>query len=220
MMCVLVEVSLNAISANDLHSRVIALAAACQSLAMLRDFARKGSTEDQQFTILLESIVNTDPQHINALYGDLSGLKRGFQIIVDQLSNKPHTKDNDLTRYLAGIMALERRLSKSPEGFNILANRISEIKRQQQHFALTDPQMLSNLASIYTDVISPLGAKIQVVGMPQQIQKRLIQDKIRTLLLATMRSVVLWRQLGGRRRHLIFQRKKILHSTQHYLATI
>lgn len=211
---------MNAISANQMHDRVMALAAACQSLAMIKELARTGSTNDAMLTTLMNSIVNTEPQNAAELYGGARNIKTGLEIVIRQLNNRPQSKDNDITRYLAGIMALERRLTRSANGFASLADRINEIKRQQQHFNLTDPQMLSNLAAIYTDVISPLGAKIQIVGLPQQIQKQIVQNKIRSLLLATMRSIVLWRQLGGRRRHLIFQRKKILHTTQHFLATI
>ena len=36
------------------------------------------------------------------------------------------------------------------------------------------------------------------------------QERIRALLLAGIRAVILWRQVGGRRRYLIFRRKEIL----------
>jgi high frequency lysogenization protein len=206
-------------SANILHDRTIALAGACQALAMVKQLARTGSVNEHDFNVMMSSIVFTDPDNVVDVYGSTSQLRQGFEVLSRQLNNKPHDKDNDLTRYLAGIMALERRLSKSTDGFSALGKRINEIKRQQQHFDLTENQMQANIAAVYTDIVSPLGAKIQIVGMPQQIQKRLVQDKIRALLLATMRSVVLWRQLGGRRRHLIFQRRKMLNSTKHFLIT-
>ncbi|MCV5888715.1 DUF489 family protein, partial [Escherichia coli] len=82
--------------------------------------------------------------------------------------------------------------------------------RQSEHFELLDDQMISNLASIYLDVVSPIGPRIQVTGTPSVLQQTASQHKVRALLLSGIRSAVLWRQVGGKRRHLIFGRKKMV----------
>ena len=85
------------------------------------------------------------------------------------------------------------------------------------HSSLYESPMIANLASIYKDVISPLGSKIQVAGNPDILKQAGIQDKVRAVLLAGIRSAVLWRQLGGKRRSIIFQRNKILRVVQELL---
>ncbi len=80
--------------------------------------------------------------------------------------------------------------------------------------------MISNLASIYLDVISPIGPRIQVTGTPAVLQQTANQHKVRALLLSGIRCAVLWRQVGGRRRHLIFGRKKMIEQAQILLARI
>ncbi|EAW25783.1 hypothetical protein ATW7_19043, partial [Alteromonadales bacterium TW-7] len=83
-----------------------------------------------------------------------------------------------------------------------------------------DEQMLSNIASIYLDVISPMGPRIQVTGTPSVLQQPMTQHKVRALLLSGIRSAVLWRQVGGKRRHLIFGRKKMVEQAKIILARI
>jgi high frequency lysogenization protein len=101
-----------------------------------------------------------------------------------------------------------------------LADRMSQIQRQQAHMDLFEHQMLSNLASIYSDLISPIGAKIQVAGNPALLQKNDNQNKVRALLLAGVRAAVLWRQLGGKRRHILFKRQAILSAGEQALEQI
>jgi high frequency lysogenization protein len=92
------------------------------------------------------------------------------------------------------------------------------LERQLEHFELLDEQMISNLASVYLDVISPIGPRIQVTGTPAVLQQTGNQHKVRALLLSGIRSAVLWRQVGGKRRHLIFGRKKMVEQAQILLA--
>ena len=56
-----------------------------------------------------------------------------------------------------------------------------------------------------------MGPKIQVNGNPTCLQQTQTQHKIRALLLAGVRATVLWRQIGGKRRQLMFSRKAMIH---------
>ncbi len=47
-----------------------------------------------------------------------------------------------------------------------LGNRIAGLRRQLEHFDLQSETLLSAMAGIYVDVISPLGPRIQVTGSP------------------------------------------------------
>ena len=135
-------------------------------------------------------------------------LNKGYELIQNQLGDGSN-KDVETTRYLVGILALERKLARSPNGLGMLAERINQVHRQLNHFNITDEQVVANFASIYSDVISELGPKLQISGNPAFLKQTKVQNKIRALLLAAMRSAVLWRQLGGKRRHLVFARKSI-----------
>ncbi|MCX8934614.1 high frequency lysogenization protein HflD, partial [Vibrio parahaemolyticus] len=125
---------------------------------------------------------------------------------------------SEITRYIISLMALERKLTARTDAMSQLGDRIQMAKRQTEHFELLEDQMISNLASIYLDVVSPIGPRIQVTGTPSVLQQTANQHKVRALLLSGIRSAVLWRQVGGKRRHLIFGRKKMVEQAQILLA--
>ncbi len=126
---------------------------------------------------------------------------------------------SEITRYLVGVMALERKLSARRDSMAQLGDRVDTLKRQTTHFEILDEQMLSNIASIYLDIISPLGMPgFKYPGTPAQLQLPHVQHRVRALLLAAVRSAVLWSQVGGKRRHLLFGRKQMLEQAKILLA--
>lgn len=198
----------------------IALAGVCQAACLVRVLARTGKCDQDAFEATIGSIVETDPENTADVYGSIKGLQVGLETLQNQLSHKSKNKDSEITRYIASILGLERKLTKNPQQMAELGMRIEHIKRQQQHSSLYETQMVANLASIYKDLISPLGTKIQVAGNPNVLKQQGVQDRVRALLLAGIRSAVLWRQLGGKRRHIIFQRNKILEASNDMLQSI
>jgi len=102
----------------------------------------------------------------------------------------------------------------------MMGQRLDQVKRQLHHFTINDDAVIANMASIYSDIISPLGAKIHVAGSPNQLQQQAVQQKIRTLLLAGVRAAVLWRQVGGKRRHLFFSRKALVKTAKQQLNRV
>ncbi|KPU83108.1 lysogenization regulator, partial [Psychromonas sp. PRT-SC03] len=84
------------------------------------------------------------------------------------------------------------------------------VQHQLADANIDDDNILSSLNLIYKDLISDLGPKIQVNGSPSCLQQERTQHKIRALLLAGVRSAVLWRQIGGKRRQLLSSRKAML----------
>lgn len=193
--------------------RVMALAALCQAAELVRLIARQAKTSDELLTVMLDSVVTVNADTPVDIYGSRNNLELGYKVLCDQLGHQSK-KDVEVTRYIAGIMTLERKLSKKPAALGQLSNRIDDIKRQLSHFELLDDNIVANMASIYTDMVSPLGNRIQVAGSPQFLQIQSNQHKIRALLLSAIRAAVLWRQLGGKRRQLLWSRQAILTVAQ------
>lgn len=209
---------------NNNHQRFdesnIALAGLCQAAALVKQVARSSEFDKQALTTSLKSIAITNSDNTEQVFGDINQLTLGYQTLLDQLSNKSTNKDVEVTRYIANLLSLERKLSASKKAMAALGERISNIQRQQLHLDITDSQMLSNLASIYTDVVSPISRKIQVAGEPDVLKRPDTQHRVRATLLAGIRAAVLWRQLGGKRRDILFSRQQILASAEHTLHNI
>jgi len=197
------------VSLAPLEARTMAFAGIFQALAQVQYLARHGDSDKDAMAASLNTILVTNPESADDVYQDKLQLRSGYQWIINQLGDG-NDKDVEITRYLVGLLALERKLSRNRQSLGMLAERINQIHRQLNHFAITDEQVIANLASIYSDIISNLGPKLQITGNPVVLQRPLVQQKIRALLLAAMRSAVLWRQLGGKRRHLVFARKAIV----------
>lgn len=199
----------------SLENQTLAFAGMCQAAVLVQQVARQGTIEDKDTLIgTLNSILATDAEQTIDIYGSHAQLRLGYQTLIDQLNNDSSKKNAELTRYLVGLVALERKLSKRRDLLAMLGERIQQVKRQLHHFELLDEQVLANLAGIYSDIVSPIGPRIQVAGNPSYLQQPLVQHQIRALLLAGIRAAVLWRQLGGRRRHILFSRKKLVAQAQ------
>jgi high frequency lysogenization protein len=117
-------------------------------------------------------------------------------------------------------MYLERKIAHDKAKLNILSRRVKQAISQANYFTGTHPTVLASLASIYVDLFGSYSFRIQVLGAAEVLNKVEIANKIRALLLAGIRSAVLWRQVGGGRLQLIFSRYKIFQITQQLILAI
>ncbi|MEH8020546.1 MULTISPECIES: high frequency lysogenization protein HflD [Rheinheimera] len=208
----------------SLSTQIIALAGLCQALKLVQQTARSTEPSSEQdkaaLSVMLSSVAVLNADEPLLIYGNnAANLQTGLQIIIDQLGDKPQ-KDVELTRYLVGVLALERRLNKSPANLKKLGDKLQHLERQLQHFSITDDTILASLADTYSSCISSLGGKIQIYGQPELLKQPRVQHKVRALLLTAIRSAVLWRQAGGSRLNFIFKRRKLVAQAKLMLAQL
>lgn len=201
-------------SQPTIMNRTLALAGVCQATLLVSQIARKGECDDAMLETLLQSILITHPDRTEDVYGGIECLKPGLAQLVQQLDPNSRQKNMDVTRYAVALLALEARLRKRPAVFDQLAQRISQLQRQSDHFELLSEHSIKNFASVYSDIISPAGPRIQIAGAANVLQIGANQDRIRAALLAGVRSAVLWRQLGGSRLQFLLSRSKLLQAAR------
>lgn len=201
------------------QSAVMAFAAICQAAQIVKDIARYDRVDEKQLDTIIRSLTYIDASTPIEIYGGLENLKMGYQVLVKMLGNAEE-KDMEVTRYILGSISLERQLAKRPATMKQLATRIDDLNRQLSHFELLDNNTMANIATIYTDVLSPLGRRIQITGDPQYLKIESNQNKVRAVLLGAVRAAVLWRQLGGKRRQLIFNRNVLVEVAEQDLRRI
>ncbi|MCU7886274.1 MAG: lysogenization regulator HflD, partial [Candidatus Thiodiazotropha sp. (ex Lucinoma annulata)] len=117
-------------------------------------------------------------------------------------------RDNELTRYLLGLIQLERKLSHHQDRLEKIKLDITSTAKRLAHFPATHSNILGALADIYAVNISNLTPRIMVSGEPVYLQNSDNVNKIRALLLSGIRAATLWRQTGGRRRQLLLVRRR------------
>lgn len=202
--------------AQTLYDRTIAFAGICQAVALVQQIAKNGHCDNDAFEATLKTIVNMNPSSTLDVFGDESNLKLGLETLIKGIDSSPN--GTEATRYIISVMSLERKLNARSDAMAQLGDRLETVSRQTEHYDLFDHQMISNLASVYLDVISPVGPRIQIAGTPAILQQTTNQHKVRALLLAGMRCAVLWRQVGGKRRRLLLGRKKMVEQAKILLA--
>jgi high frequency lysogenization protein len=195
-------------------NQVMALAAMCQITKAVQKVAQTGSITDYEMQQLLSGILVTNPDAPSDVFRDMD-LRQGYQLVVEQL-DPGQNKSIELVKYVGGLIQLERALNANPKALNELATRISSIESRLAHLSISDDAIIASLADIYADIISPLGQRIQVFGKPALLQQQSVQHRIRALLLAGIRAAVLWRQVGGKRRHFFFGKGKIVKIAKQY----
>lgn len=192
--------------------RSLALAGVFQSAAMVRDLARTGQTEKLAFDTSIQSIYTLDVRTVEQVYGGtISGLRLGLQELVNLLAYTKLKPDRELTRYLIGLMHLERKLIRCSETKKNLSRRIKHAISQANYFASSPQVIINSLADIYVATLGMLPFRLHVVGQAKYLAHAETVSKIRAALLAGVRSVVLWRQLGGSRWQLFLMRPTLIN---------
>lgn len=194
-----------------------ALAGVCQSARLVQQFAHTGSVDNHAFEHSLRSLLITQPDSTLAVFGnEYQNLRLGLETTLAQLGARQGKIDAEIGRYWIGILALSRKLNNNPQAKAELARRLAQLERQLPLYEnhILHEQMIANIASIYSDIISPLGSRIQVFGLQDLLSRTDIQNRVRASLLAGVRAGILWQQVGGSRWQFFFARKKLLNATQ------
>lgn len=200
---------------RSLHDQTLALAGLFQATNLVQQIAHNGQCSTSSFETCIRSLFATDPATTLDVYGgDLADIREGLVTLSSVLSQQSKPQDAEVLRYALNLIHLESKLNRRPDMLDVIANRIDQARHTASHFGYTHSNLVGNLASIYADTISTFRLRIQVTGNPSILQRDENAAKVRALLLAGIRSAVLWRQSGGRRWQLIFSRKKVIHQAR------
>lgn len=210
--------------------QAIALAGLFQAASLVEQIATRGMVSQNSFETSLASLFVTNPKTTEEIFGGVHdlpiNLSLGFRGLQELLDKNRADQNKDVIRYGLSIIHLERKLNKRPDLLKVIGERIDKIAQQASYFAeagtsLTDnpsaythPSVVANLASLYQDTLSTFNFRIQVTGEPRHLQNAENAAKIRALLLAGIRSAMLWRQVGGKRWHLLFFKSRLRPSVR------
>lgn len=185
------------------EARVLALAGVFQALSLVRELARDGDCDNDALESSLASVFKLESDSAADVFGGNQGVRRGLRVLVEQIESSE--RDPPLFHMLVNVLKLERSLHRNPEANRLLGEGLEGMQRQLQHFPITHPTIIARLADLYSANLSGLKPRVTVVGNPLYLQQPVKAQRVRALLLAAIRAAVMWHQLGGRRRHLLFR---------------
>ena len=188
--------------------RVVALAGVFQAARLVRDLARLGGCDREAFRASLDSLFSFDPPDTAAAFGGLAGVALGLHTLAAQL-DEPRSRDLEIARYVIALMHHGDKLRRDPQRLAALGRDLELLNEKQVHFDLPGFSLSAQLARLYQRHVSPVPPPIMVKGEPLHLQNPQTADEIRSLLLAGLRAVVLWRQCGGKRWHLLLYRRRL-----------
>lgn len=194
---------------KSLHDQTLALAGVFQAATLVRQVAHQGRCAESSMETCLRSLFITNPENTQDVYGELRDLREGLNALASILSDRSKQQDMEVLRYSLNLIQLESRLNRDRDMMGVIGERIDSARHTAGHFGYRHPNLISNLASVYTDTISTYRLRIQVTGDPAILRQAENAARVRALLLAGIRSAVLWRQTGGRRWQLLFRRRKV-----------
>lgn len=173
---------------------------------------------------MLRALAVTDPKSVEDIYNP-EYLTVGFKQIIDSLGKTDLAKGADtivVTKMALKLITLAHSVERNQRIYQRLSDEIDALSKAittEHSDFLNDELSVSEIntqnnfhlfGSLYQSIISPNFAKLLIYGDERFLRDTDNQERIRALLLAGIRAVILWRQVGGRRRYLIFRRKEIL----------
>lgn len=192
--------------------QAVALAAVFHACELVSQLANTGEASSDEMLLCMSALLNQNPDSLSQIYGPVSGLKLGMDSMKRLFSDSDEQTKKDsgeILRYVVSILYLARKLSSHKGMLDKIATGIENAERQSQHFSITHDNVYANIASLYQDTVSTLRLRIQVSGSSGYLQQPAVAERIRCLLFSAIRSAFLWQQLGGKRIHLAFYRKKL-----------
>jgi len=201
---------------NSERERCIALAGLFQAAELASQVARRGIADTAAMEASIHSLFQVDADSVEEVYAGLSGVTIGLKAICAQLADGKN-RNIDITRYVISLLHLERKLSKRSAMLDQIGEGIKTTAGRLDHFHLLHPNIMAGLAEIYTSTVSQLRPRIMVQGDPLHLQNSENINRVRALLLAGIRSAMLWRQCGGGRLQILLGRKKMLDITRSLL---
>jgi high frequency lysogenization protein len=193
-----------------MKNRTIALAGVCQAAYFANELASTGRIRDTQgYEASLNSLYVIDCDDISEIYGsEMSHLQTGLKTL-----SYAFNRDNDyitVLKYILTLLTLERKLNKNTDYLEKIQKGIIDSK----HFRLPDENfptpLITKLANTYSTTVSLLQPRIILNGKPEYLKQGHITEQIRAILLAGIRSAVLWTQMGGSQWQLLFKRKLLV----------
>lgn len=199
--------------------QTIAIAGIFQAAALTRILGRDGKAPEAALRASIHSLLQVDAPNVESVFQGVAGVALGLATLNSQMRDAS-ARDVELTRYFIALLRLEAMLTRDRQRLDRIGEAIASLQQLVPDTEDSRARLIEEFAEIYSNNISTLNQRIIVKGEPIYLHNDRIAASIRTSLLAGIRAARLWRQLGGRRWHLLLRRKRILSCTNRLLDHI
>ena len=197
-----------------LEERTIALAGVLQACRQVQNLARSGEGDAFDINACLQSILVLDAVNTPSVYGGLAGVRSGLQMLESGIVNSTDGQDVEVLRYAVSILHLQAQLYRDTDKFNQFGTDVERLS------GYSEDGLINACSDLYQKHISNMRPQIIVQGESDHLQNSEIPPQIRALLLAAIRSAVLWQQKDGGRFKLLWQRTRMQNAARRLIQDI
>ncbi len=217
--------------------QTIALAGMFQAASLVDQVANRGMVPQNSYEASIASLFVTNPKLTEDVFGGVADvpytLSLGLRHLQDMVEKNETAQNKRIVHYVLGMIMLEKQLDKNPEVMAKVGEGIDAVAAKARYFnesddgtaaelepvAYTHRNVIAALDNLYQETISHFSFRIQVGGDPRHLQNSENAARVRALLLAGIRSTLLWRQVGGKRWHMLFFRSRLKPSLKRIMNT-
>lgn len=205
---------------TTIDNQTLALAGIFQSAALIEQLATEGKLNQAAFDCSFDSLFTFEAPTALDVFGNLSGLSRGLNVLIQALGSNNQHPGKNVTYYALSMLKLSAKLKRDLNMAAQVQEKLQKTESLSRDFELSRQSVISKIDGVYQSTISTMTPRIMVQGEQTYLSNSDNASKIRTLLLAGIRAAVLWYQLGGNQWKLVFSRKKYLLSANQLLVEI
>jgi high frequency lysogenization protein len=199
---------------NLIEERTIALAGLLQACGQVQTIARTGAADKAVEAACLKSIMVLDAMNTPAVYGGIQGVRTGLKMIADGVMSSPQGDKVEVLRYAMSLIQLQNQLYHDQQAFTQFGQAVERLS------AVSSDELTQACSDLYQKFISEMRPQIIVQGEQNFLQREDIPPKIRAMLLAGIRSAVLWQQKDGGKFKLIWQRTRMQNAARDLLRQV
>lgn len=199
-----------------MHERILALAGLMQALKQVRRIADTGQADAAVLSTALDSVFRIDAESPESVYGTSAALRPGLLLLREYFGNE--SKDEALPKLALAVLQIERRFVRDEAMAQQVHEGILAAAPMAERLGSVHPDVLTALGKLYADTVSQLRPKVMVQGNPHYLGQADIVSEIRAILLAALRSAVLWRQLGGNLFDFLLSRRQMVAAIESELG--
>ena len=201
---------------EPVYDRVLALAGMLQALAQVRRVAGTGEANERALATCIESLFRFDAPTTADVYGGLENVRPGLLLLREYLGGK--LEDEMVPRLGMSVLQLERRFVRDDEMIARVRRGLEAAAAVAERDGSTHPEVLLALGNLYAQTLSLVRPRVMVQGNPHYLGQPGVVAEVRALLLAAVRSAVLWRQRGGTLWDFALQRRAMAAAVDAHLG--
>ncbi len=203
--------------AQNIYDRTLALAGVFQAVQLVEEAAKYGHCDEAATETSINSIFKIDVSDAESVFGRALCVSNGLRLIQTQFGEQVKPDNHTVSKYLLGILYIEKKLARRPQLLAEILAGIERAKGQLMHYPPAHANILASLADTYSKTVSTITPRLIIEGEEGYLTRPDVANSVRALLLAAVRAAVLWSQCGGTRWQIMFGRQKLVHESRRIL---